>query len=189
MQSIFITNNCAFVELFFWTSCLESCLRNRLSFAPMESGLIISRTVSNDLLTQRRPFGGGIQPRFRSSDRIADERFGDFQANGILPFAKRKSSATQSKTACGKAARGSCPPAKTGKSSGRSGHPVNFSLSADFSPMAEDKTILEQGRILRLGRSQEAGKSPWIFPLRTPQSKCMSGTSDPRLSGKACPAD
>ena len=54
----------------------------------MDTSFDISKEL-NHLLRQHAPGVDGFNEDFEPQVRAADERFGDFQANGVLPFAKR----------------------------------------------------------------------------------------------------
>ena len=95
----------------------------------------------NDLLIRAADSISEFNPDFDPQIRTADERFGDFQANGILPFAKKNNLNPRE---LGEKLIASLPPSEDWEISGRSGVYKFQAFQGISRSMAED--LFEQGR-------------------------------------------
>ena len=91
----------------------------------------------------------GFDDAFEPQVRVADERFGDFQANGVLPFAKRKG---QNPRALAEQLIQTLPPSEDWEVSLAGPGFVNFSLSPGFllrwmQAYGSDDTIRGAGKV------------------------------------------
>ena len=84
----------------------------------------------NDLLIRAADSISEFNPDFDPQIRTADERFGDFQANGILPFAKKNNLNPRE---LGEKLIASLPPSEDWEISLAGPGFINFKLSKEFS--------------------------------------------------------
>ena len=127
VQSVLILNNCAFVELFIWTE-LDPSSKKSLFSDRMERPHDIAQQI-NDLLIRAADSISEFNPDFDPQIRTADERFGDFQANGILPFAKKNNLNPRQ---LGEKLIASLPPSEDWEISLAGPGFINFKLSKEF---------------------------------------------------------
>ena len=133
-------------------------------FIEFDSGEAIERVIRASTV-EHEDFGSEFEPQVRP----ADERFGDFQANGVLPFAKK---AQLNPRELAQKLIDSLPQTDLWETSIAGPGFINFRLSSSYLKQWTEK-FSDSEKCVMPPRKQIRAKWWWISLPLTQPSKCM----------------